>query len=258
MDFPTYSYVSRRLLKTRARHAKTLIRMLANGRENRECKKSEKQVRKQYATAATEKEVIQVEDWNGSATSVSHQDSDIKGPTKPHLSPHISHLYLHYISFSSLSLSLQGQRSRPLQVSRTSPLGEPADSETRCVPQGRVQMCFMHTVSCADLYVVPGISTLRLWPRPRWGRNQWREPEGGGPASSVETSSFNRRASSVDLYEVLRMSTPIYGRKPTTRTLERVSYYSGIQCRPFRGPQDKYSLFWDETNDTNSTSLLYC
>ena len=104
MDFPTYSYVSRRLLKTRARHAKTLIRMLANGRENRECKKSEKQVRKQYATAATEKEVIQVEDWNGSATSVSHQDSDIKGLTKPHLSPHISHLYLHYISFSSLSL----------------------------------------------------------------------------------------------------------------------------------------------------------
>ena len=49
-------------MKTRARHAKTLIRMLANGRENRECKKSEKQVRKQYATAATEKEVIQVED----------------------------------------------------------------------------------------------------------------------------------------------------------------------------------------------------
>ena len=83
---------------------KTLIRMLANGRENRECKKSKKQVRKQHATAATEKEAIQVEDWNGSATSVSHQDSDIKGPTKPHLSPHISHLYLQYISFSSLSL----------------------------------------------------------------------------------------------------------------------------------------------------------
>ena len=111
MDFPTYSYGSRRLLKTRARHAKTLIRMLANGRENRECKKSEKQVRKQYATAATEKEAIQVEDWNGSATSVSHQDSDIKGPTKPHSSPHIYHLYLHYISFSSLSLLKDNARA---------------------------------------------------------------------------------------------------------------------------------------------------
>ena len=84
--------------------AKTLIMMLANGRENRECKKSKKQVRKQHATAATEKEAIQVGGWNGSATSVSHQDSGIKGPTKPHSSPHISHLYLHYISFSSLSL----------------------------------------------------------------------------------------------------------------------------------------------------------
>ena len=107
-----------------------------------------------------------------------------------------------------------------------------------------------------DLYVVPGISTLRLWPWPRWGRNQWREPEGGGPASNVEASSFNSRASSVDLYVVLRISTPVYGRKPTTRTLRRVSDCSGTQCRPFRGPQDKYSFAvpWrlrrEETNDT--------
>ena len=165
MDFPTYSYVSRRLLKTRARRAKTSIRMLANGRENRECKKSKKQVRKQHATAATEKEAIQVEDWNGSATSVSHQDSGIKTLTKPHSSLHLSLSSTSIIS--PLALSLQGQRSRPLQVSRTSPPGEPADSETRCVPQGRVQMCFMHAVSCADLYVVPGLSTLRLWPWPR-------------------------------------------------------------------------------------------
>ena len=90
MDFPTYSYVSRRLLTTRARHAKTLIRMLANERENRECKKAKKQVRKQHATAATEKEAIQVEDWNGSATSVSHQNSGIKGLTNTHSSPHPS------------------------------------------------------------------------------------------------------------------------------------------------------------------------
>ena len=123
-------------------------------------------------------------------------------------------------------------------------------------------MCFIHAVSCADLYVVPGISTLRLWPWPRWGRNQWREPEGGGPASNVEASSFNSRASSVDLYVVLRISTPIYGRKPTTRTLRRVSDCSGIQCRPFRGPQDKYSLAvpWrlrrEETNDTNIAQRL--
>ena len=117
-------------------------------------------------------------------------------------------------------------------------------------------MCFMHAVSCADLYVVPGISTLRLWPWPRWGRNQWREPEGGGPASNVEASSFNSRASSVDLYVVLRISTPVYGRKPTTRTLRRVSDCSGIQCRPFRGPQDKYSLLWDETNDTNCVAYI--
>ena len=143
-----------------------------------------------------------------SATSVNHQNSGIKSLNKPHLSPHLSLSSTSTISPLVFSLFNQQQRrSRPQQVSRTSPPGEPADSETRCVPQGRVQMCFIHAVSCADLYVVPGISTLRLWPWPRWGRNQWREPEGGGPASNVEASSFNSRASSVDLYVVLRIST---------------------------------------------------
>ena len=233
---------------------KTLIRVMANGRENRECKKSKKQLRKRRTTLCNGKGSHPSWGLERSATLVSHQNSGIITLTKPRSYPHLSLSSTSIIS--PLAFSLQGQRSRPLQVSRTSPPGEPADSVTRCVPQGRVQMCFVHAVSCADLYVVPGISTLRLWPWPRWGRNQWREPEGGGPASNVEASSFNSRASSVDLYVVLRISTPVYGRKPTTRTLRRVSDCSGIQCRPFRGPQDKYSFAvpWrlrrEETNDT--------
>ena len=85
--------------------AKTLIRVMANGRENRECKKSKKQLRKRRTTLCNGKGSHPSWGLERSATSVSHQDSGIKGPTKPHLSPHISHLYLHYISFSSLSLS---------------------------------------------------------------------------------------------------------------------------------------------------------
>ena len=137
--------------------AKTLIRVMANGRENRECKKSKKQLRKRRTTLCNGKGSHPSWGLERSATSVSHQDSGIKTLTKPHSSLHLSLSSTSIIS--PLALSLQGQRSRPLQVSRTSPPGEPADSETRCVPQGRVQMCFMHAVSCADLYVVPGIST---------------------------------------------------------------------------------------------------
>ena len=44
---------------------KILIRVIANGGENRKCKKSKKQLRKRRATAATEKEAIQVGGWNG-------------------------------------------------------------------------------------------------------------------------------------------------------------------------------------------------
>ena len=141
---------------------KTLIRVMANGRENRECKKSKKQLRKRRTTLCNGKGSHPSWGLERSATLVSHQNSGIKTLTKPHSSLHLSLSSTSIIS--PLALSLQGQRSRPLQVSRTSPPGEPADSETRCVPQGRVQMCFMHAVSCADLYVVPGISTLRLWP----------------------------------------------------------------------------------------------
>ena len=83
---------------------KTLIRVMANGRENRECKKSKKQLRKRRTTLCNGKGSHPSGGLERSATSVSHQDSDIKGPTKPHLYPHISHLYLYYISFSSLSL----------------------------------------------------------------------------------------------------------------------------------------------------------
>ena len=39
---------------------KTLIRVIANGGENRKCKKSKNQLGKRHATAATEKEAIQV------------------------------------------------------------------------------------------------------------------------------------------------------------------------------------------------------
>ena len=91
--------------------AKTLIRVMANGRENRECKKSKKQLRKRRTTLCNGKGSHPSWGLERSATSVSHQDSGIKGPTKPHLSPHISHLYLHYISFSSLSLFKDNARA---------------------------------------------------------------------------------------------------------------------------------------------------
>ena len=169
---------------------------MANGRENRECKKSKKQLRKRRTTLCNGKGSHPSWGLERSATSVSHQDSGIKTLTNPHSYPHLSLSSTSTISPLVFSLFNQQQRrSRPQQVLRTSPPGEPADSETRCVPQGRVQMCFIHAVSCADLYVVPGISTLRLWPWPRWGRNQWREPEGGGPASSVEFSTVGRPVS---------------------------------------------------------------
>ena len=69
---------------------KTLIRVMANGRENRECKKSKKQLRKRRTTLCNGKGSHPSWGLERSATSVNHQNSGIKSLTKPHSSPHLS------------------------------------------------------------------------------------------------------------------------------------------------------------------------
>ena len=70
--------------------AKTLIRVMANGRENRECKKSKKQLRKRRTTLCNGKGSHPSWGLERSATLVSHQNSGIKTLTKPHSYPHLS------------------------------------------------------------------------------------------------------------------------------------------------------------------------
>ena len=96
--------------------AKTLIRVMANGRENRECKKSKKQLRKRRTTLCNGKGSHPSWGLERSATSVSHQNSGIKGLTKPHSSPHLSLSSTSTISTLVFSLSSRTTLAPPASV----------------------------------------------------------------------------------------------------------------------------------------------
>ena len=91
--------------------AKTLIRVMANGRENRECKKSKKQLRKRRTTLCNGKGSHTSWGLERSATSVSHQDSGIKTLTNPHSYPHLSLSSTSFISTMVFSLFKDNARA---------------------------------------------------------------------------------------------------------------------------------------------------
>ena len=90
---------------------KTLISVMANGRENRECKKSKKQLRNRRTTLCNGKGSHPSWGLERSATSVSHQNSGIKGLTRPHSSPHLSLSSTSIISPLALSLFKDNARA---------------------------------------------------------------------------------------------------------------------------------------------------